>query len=169
LADKRFWLGYPPRKPKDTSIGDAINWEWMIACVRATGRDLCIVTRDTDFGISIDGQAVLNDWLIDEFAERTGGKSVLLTPKLADAFKAIAVDVTNDEVAAEDALIAARPSDSTLASLALAAGEGLSSQLLRSYNANYANQLSALLAQGVAIQGSEELPVVPREEAASGS
>jgi hypothetical protein len=30
LARKRFLLGYPPRKQNDTSIGDAINWEWIV-------------------------------------------------------------------------------------------------------------------------------------------
>ena len=30
LANKRYMLGYPPRKSGDTSIGDAINWEWII-------------------------------------------------------------------------------------------------------------------------------------------
>ena len=32
LAQKRFILGYPRRKKSDTSIGDAINWEWLISC-----------------------------------------------------------------------------------------------------------------------------------------
>ena len=32
LAQNRFILGYPPRKKSDTSIGDAINWEWLISC-----------------------------------------------------------------------------------------------------------------------------------------
>jgi hypothetical protein len=30
----RFALGYPPRKLGDTSIGDAINWEWIIWCAQ---------------------------------------------------------------------------------------------------------------------------------------
>ena len=30
LAEKRFMLGYPPRKNNDNSIGDAINWEWIV-------------------------------------------------------------------------------------------------------------------------------------------
>ena len=32
LAQKRFTLGYPPRKTSDNSIGDAINWEWIVHC-----------------------------------------------------------------------------------------------------------------------------------------
>src|ERR1700745_794565 len=28
-AFRRFLHGYPPRKKNDTSLGDALNWEWM--------------------------------------------------------------------------------------------------------------------------------------------
>src|SRR5206468_4231110 len=31
-ALKRFQRGLPPRKREDNSIGDAINWEWIIEC-----------------------------------------------------------------------------------------------------------------------------------------
>lgn len=34
LAKKRFLLGYPPRKKDDISIGDAINWEWIVHCAK---------------------------------------------------------------------------------------------------------------------------------------
>lgn len=34
-AFRRFILGCPPRKKSDTSIGDAVNWEWMIYCAIA--------------------------------------------------------------------------------------------------------------------------------------
>ena len=50
LAQKRFILGYPPRKKNDTSIGDAINWEWLIYIAEKNNADIWIVTRDTDFG-----------------------------------------------------------------------------------------------------------------------
>lgn len=47
LALKRFALGYPPRKDSDTSIGDAINWEWMVRCAKESGKHLILVSRDT--------------------------------------------------------------------------------------------------------------------------
>lgn len=37
LARKRFILGYPPRKNEDNSIGDAINWEWVVCCAQNSG------------------------------------------------------------------------------------------------------------------------------------
>jgi PIN domain len=115
LAEKRFKLGYPPRKSRDTSIGDAINWEWMLHCVDKSQRDLIVVTRDSDYGESVDGQAALNDWLSEEFTDRTEGKrNVALTAKLSEAFQAIAVPVSPQEVAEEDELIKTRPSNSTI-------------------------------------------------------
>jgi len=43
LARKRFMLGYPPRKRDDTSIGDAVNWEWIVRCASESGDDVVIV------------------------------------------------------------------------------------------------------------------------------
>ncbi len=37
-AQRRFILGYPPRKDKDTSIGDAINWEWINESLKGRSR-----------------------------------------------------------------------------------------------------------------------------------
>jgi hypothetical protein len=66
LARKRFVLGYPPRKKEDNSIGDAVNWEWVIRCAERSGKDIVIVTRDTDYGVFYSGKAVVNDWLKQE-------------------------------------------------------------------------------------------------------
>lgn len=38
-ARKRFILGYPPRKQNDTSIGDAVNWEWIVHCAEVSGSE----------------------------------------------------------------------------------------------------------------------------------
>ena len=40
LAKKRFLLGYPPRKKTNNSIGDAVNWEWIIRCAENTGKHM---------------------------------------------------------------------------------------------------------------------------------
>ena len=72
LALMRFNLGYPPRKSNDTSMGDAVNWEWMINCCRATDKDLVLVSRDTDYGVAHENDVFLNDWLREEFRERVG-------------------------------------------------------------------------------------------------
>src|SRR5262249_40992388 len=52
LAFKRFILGYPPRKKADTSIGDAINWEWIIMCAEKGKCNVIIVSRDSDYGVT---------------------------------------------------------------------------------------------------------------------
>ncbi len=95
LARKRFVLGYPPRKNEDNSIGDAINWEWVINCAQKSSKDIIIVTRDSDFGAILKGESYLNDWLRQEFKERVSRKrKIFLTDKLALAFKAIKLPVS---------------------------------------------------------------------------
>jgi hypothetical protein len=73
LARERFALGYPPRKDKDTSNGDALNWEWIVDCAKESQRSVIIVSRDGDYGLTFDKESYLNDWLRHEFSERVGG------------------------------------------------------------------------------------------------
>jgi len=102
LAKKRFVLGYPPRKNDDISIGDAVNWEWVIYCAQNSSKDIIIVTRDSDFGAIIKSKSYLNDWLRIEFKERVSRKrNIFLTDKLASAFKAIKLPVSKAMVEEE--------------------------------------------------------------------
>ena len=102
LARKRFTLGYPPRKDNDTSIGDAINWEWIISCAKNTDKEIIIVTRDTDYGAIYKGKSYLNDWLKKEFQERVSRKrKIVLTDKLSVALKAVDEVVTQEMEEAE--------------------------------------------------------------------
>jgi hypothetical protein len=88
LALKRFALGYPPRKKDDTSLGDPINWEWIIDCAIRKNADVIIVSRDTDYGQFIQDNAFINDWLSVEFKERVNKRrKIILTNKLSVAFK----------------------------------------------------------------------------------
>ncbi|ACC79193.1 PIN domain-containing protein [Nostoc punctiforme] len=106
LAWKRFILGYPPRKDKDTSIGDAINWEWIIHCAENTEKDIILVTRDTDYGVNYNKELILNDWLSQEFKQRVGRKrKIIITDRLTQAFKTISVTVTKQEEIEEDSLL----------------------------------------------------------------
>lgn len=57
-AFRRFLHGCPPRKKNDTSIGDAINWEWMVHCAKEQSAELVIVTRDSDYGAQFRQQGV---------------------------------------------------------------------------------------------------------------
>lgn len=107
LARKRFVLGYPPRKQNDTSIGDAVNWEWIVHCAKDSGKDIIIVTRDTDYGVSYDRKFFLNDWLRLEFKERISQKrNIILSDRLAQAFKLVAISVSAKAEEEENKLVA---------------------------------------------------------------
>jgi len=106
LAKKRFILGYPPRKKADNSIGDAINWEWIISCAEETGKHIILVTRDSDFGCSYDNHSYLNDWLQQEFKQRINQKrKIILTDKLSTAFRLVKIPVTKEMVIEEENII----------------------------------------------------------------
>jgi len=106
LARKRFVLGYPPRKNSDTSIGDAVNWEWVIDCAISSGKNIIIVTRDTDYGAFYKGQSYINDWLSLEFKERVSRKrKLILTDRLSFALKAVDAVVTQEMEEAENQLL----------------------------------------------------------------
>ena len=102
LAWRRFILGYPPRKNNDTSIGDALNWEWFIECAKEISGKFIIVSRDSDFGTNFAGSTYLNDALRAEFRDRVGQKSLTYTAKLSEALKALEVSVTAAEAKSED-------------------------------------------------------------------
>jgi PIN domain len=109
LARKRFILGYPPRKQQDTSIGDAINWEWLIYCAEKTDKHIIIVTRDSDYGVNYGGEMILNDWLAQEFKQRINRRrKLLITDRLAQAFKLVAIAVSKAEEEEEASLLAER-------------------------------------------------------------
>lgn len=106
LARKRFCLGYPPRKKGDNSIGDAINWEWIVQCAKDSCKDIVIVSRDGDYGVSYKDKWYLNDWLNQEFKQRVSQKrKILLTGKLSEALKIVHANVTKEMEAAEAQII----------------------------------------------------------------
>ena len=75
-AFRRFLFGCPPRKKNDTSIGDAINWEWIVECANACQAEIHIVSRDTDYGITLEEKSYLNDHLRQEFKERVSKSGI---------------------------------------------------------------------------------------------
>jgi hypothetical protein len=104
---RRFLHGCPPRKKTDTSMGDALNWEWMIECTNKANAELVIVSRDSDYGAVFEGRAYVNDHLRQEFSERVSKKrKLLLYTKLSDALKHFSVPVSAQEEAAETELVA---------------------------------------------------------------
>ena len=103
LAKKRFLLGFPPRKKDDNSIGDAINWEWIVKCAESSGKDIILVSRDSDFGCSYNGKYHLNDWLKQEFEERVGSdRKIVLIASLGKAFQLVNLPVTEEMIQEED-------------------------------------------------------------------
>jgi PIN like domain len=112
LAAKRFFLGYPPRKKEDNSIGDAINWEWIIDCASRSDKHIILVTRDNDFGINYNDTSFLNDWLQIEFRERISQKrKIILTDKLSRAFKLVEIPVTAEMIEEENEVITTRKNE----------------------------------------------------------
>lgn len=107
-AFRRFLHGCPPRKRNDTSLGDALNWEWMIECANAGNAELVIVSRDSDYGAIFDDKAYINDHLRQEFSERVSKKrKLLLYTRLSDALKHFQVEISPQEEEAETELVRA--------------------------------------------------------------
>jgi predicted nucleic acid-binding protein len=122
LAKKRFELGYPPRKDKDTSYGDAINWEWIIYCAKNLSKDIIIVSRDSDYGVNYSNEHILNDWLTQEFRQRVSSrKKVILTDKLHTAFNYLSISVTKEMKIEEDKFV----NDSTTKSSSILTNAGV--------------------------------------------
>jgi predicted nucleic acid-binding protein len=95
LAQKRFSLGYPPRKDDTLRLGDAINWEWIVACAQTSKCNVVIVSRDGDFGLAYGQECILNDWLRVEFKERVGrNRKIELTNKLSTALRKLHIALT---------------------------------------------------------------------------
>jgi len=106
LAKKRFILGYPPRKKADNSIGDAVNWEWILNCAETSGKHIILVTRDSDFGCNYEDDSFLNDWLKQEFKQRISQKrKIILTDKLSRAFQLVEIPVTEEMIEEEEKVI----------------------------------------------------------------
>lgn len=106
LAKKRFILGYPPRKKSDNSIGDGVNWEWIITCAKRTNKHIILVSRDSDFGCTYDKYSYLDDWLQQEFKQRINRKrKIILTDKLSRAFQLVKIPVTKEMIEEENKVI----------------------------------------------------------------
>ena len=106
-ARKRFYLGYPPRKANDTSVGDALNWEWIIRCAeRAENHHVLIVSRDSDYGVVYENEPIINDWLRAEFKARISRRrKIELSNKLSTALRKLDEVVREEDEAAEEQVL----------------------------------------------------------------
>ncbi len=129
LARKRFFLGYPPRKKNDTSLGDSINWEWIVHVAKEHNADIWIVSRDSDYGATYDNNGYINDWLRQEFRERVNKKrKIHLCPKLSTALKEFEIPVTHEEETEEERIIESQSSDSFVVNDCLMCGKEFKSR-----------------------------------------
>ncbi len=111
-AFRRFILGYPPRKPKDTSMGDSLNWEWIVQVSKDTGKNILIISRDSDYGIELDGNTYINDWLSQEFRDRVSKKrQCLLFNRLSPAYKLAGITVSKETEKEEEEEIVRKRQD----------------------------------------------------------
>jgi len=105
-AFRRFIHGCPPRKKADTSLGDAFNWEWIVYCAKERNADVVIVSRDADYGLTIDNKAFINDHLKHEFKERVNArKKLLLHNRLSDALKLFEIPISKKVQEAETEIV----------------------------------------------------------------
>ena len=89
-----------------SSLGDSINWEWIVQCAIDSGKDIVIVSRDGDFGATYKDATFLNDWLFQEFKQRVSQKrKIILTHKLSEGLKIVHASVTQEMEEAEKDLI----------------------------------------------------------------
>ncbi|MDI6451877.1 PIN domain-containing protein, partial [Anaerobaca lacustris] len=108
-AHDRFLLGYPPRKKADTSFGDSINWEWLIQIASQEALTVYVVSRDADYGVSLQSEYHLNDWLKEEFSRRAKkGASIHLMGVLSEALKQFSVSVSKAQQVAEQSIMRRR-------------------------------------------------------------
>jgi hypothetical protein len=87
-------------------MGDAINWEWIVECAKKSGKDVVIVSRDSDYGIRQGDVSILNDWLRHEFKDRVGYKrKIFLTGLLSSALERAGIKVSRKEQEEEKELV----------------------------------------------------------------
>lgn len=105
-ALRRFLHGCPPRKNSDTSMGDALNWEWMVHCAVEKKAGLVVVSRDPDYGLTLEQTSYINDHLRQEFSDRVSRKrDLLLFPLLSEALKLFEIKISAKEEEAEKELV----------------------------------------------------------------
>lgn len=103
-ATLRAARGSPPKKDRDATLGDAINWEWCLHVCSGQSKDLVIVSRDSDYGARVGNRAVPNTFLTEEFKRRVSKKrKLVLTPQLTEALKLLGGNISKKDQEEEKA------------------------------------------------------------------
>lgn len=100
-ADRRYRSGCPPRKSSDTSMGDAINWEWIKFASQKLRCNVVIVSRDGDFGFHGKKTSFVNDYLAKELNSQMGKREIQLTQRISVALELLELQVSLGEAKAE--------------------------------------------------------------------
>jgi ribosomal protein S27AE len=83
-----------------------VNWEWIVCCAKNTGAEIHIASRDSDYGVTFENKAYINDHLLQEFRERISRqRGIFLHVRLSEALKLFAVQVTQEEEEEEENII----------------------------------------------------------------
>lgn len=82
----RHLRGNPPRK-NDGSYGDAIAWETLME--KASGANLAIITRDSDFSEERKGKPSFNSFLKKEWRQKNPKKKVIFCDSLGEFINTI--------------------------------------------------------------------------------
>lgn len=78
----------------------------MIECATRRKAGLVIVSRDSDYGATIDGVSYINDHLRQEFSERVSRtRKLALYSRLSDALKRFNIEVSAQEEESENELL----------------------------------------------------------------
>ena len=68
--------------------------------------DIWIVSRDGDFGVTLNSKGFLNDWLQQEFKQRINKqRNITLCPLLSQALKEFEIPVTEEEEKEEERVV----------------------------------------------------------------
>jgi lipoate-protein ligase A len=109
----------------------------MVHCATEKKTGLVIVSRDSDYGVTLDQKSYINDHLRQEFSDRVSQKrQLLLCSRLSDALKLFEVRVSQQEEEAEKELVSNVASRSTTLTTAT---DFDVAELLKAINQAFAN------------------------------
>jgi len=80
----------------------------LLRCAEQGNFNVIIVSRDSDYGVTIAKETYINDWLLREFRNRVSKKrQITLTPRLSEALEVLKVQISAEEEKVEEELVEA--------------------------------------------------------------
>jgi len=97
--------------PKSTAVSLCIYCTRsfvLLRCAEQGNFNVIIVSRDSDYGVTIAKETYINDWLLREFRNRVSKKrQITLTPRLSEALEVLKVQISAEEEKVEEELVEA--------------------------------------------------------------